>query len=232
MPHIDFNYPALGEAYRVFSQKHARLLTVREKLEQPIADRVRQTEEYLRAQRESPAPGELEAHSLSGEAGDEAIGIVRLLDQNREWDSRVLRTVREMVLTYAVVMLDAFLGRWRQENGLPASPTPDGPRWLSAIQDNIDKTLQELRERTPSTPRLALRTDAAARLRAIRTQRNAVVHRDSEGVEDITAEDLDAALLTTNSIARSLAFVTHPPLPHDREGRERDLFISQSLTVV
>jgi hypothetical protein len=37
MPHIDFNYDGLGEARRLFSQKHARLLRIRDRMERPLA---------------------------------------------------------------------------------------------------------------------------------------------------------------------------------------------------
>lgn len=55
------------------------------------------------------------------------------------------------------------------------------------------------------------------------------MHRDSVGVDDITEADLDAALSTMNSLARALAFVTHSPLSHDRDGREREAFIAEAL---
>jgi hypothetical protein len=233
VPHIDFNYPGLDEAYRVFSQKHARLLKVREKLEQPLADHVRQTEESLRAQRTAQDPEDFQPYSLSGtETACGDLDMLELLDQDREWNRRVLQTVREMALAYMVAMLDAFLGRWREENGLPGLPAshdPEGRWWYPATPEHINKTLRDLREQTHNIPPLALRPDVVARLTTLREQRNAVIHRDSEGVEDITGKDLDAALLTVNSIARALAFVTHVPLPHDRDGHERDSFISESL---
>jgi|GEM_PF-1742069 hypothetical protein len=81
----------------------------------------------------------------------------------------------------------------------------------------------------PGLPHYELSPDAERRLTAIRNKRHLVLHRDSEGVEDIADDDLDATLSVLNSIARAPAFVTHSPLSHDRDGRERDSFIAESL---
>jgi hypothetical protein len=116
MPDLDFDYSGLGEAYRVFSQKHARLLTVRDGLERPLAERVQQAEESLRAERASLVSEEREGRALGGGPASRASHL-GLLEQHREWNSRVVRTLREMALAYAVAMLDAFLGRWREESG-------------------------------------------------------------------------------------------------------------------
>jgi hypothetical protein len=51
-------------------------------------------------------------------------------------------------------------------------------------------------------------------------------------VDDTTETDLDAAVLTMNSLARALAFVTDAPLAHDRDGREREAFIAEALDAV
>jgi hypothetical protein len=131
MPDIDFNYSGLGEAYRVFSQKWARLLSVRDYLEDRLASHVRRAEEDLEVQRTT------QATVLSGSHGYAAAGAVDLLhiyDQHRQWQSRVLRTVREMELAYLVAMADAFVGRWRQENGLPTGTDP-GDRWWFAARE-------------------------------------------------------------------------------------------------
>lgn len=217
MPHIDFNYDGLGEARRVFSQKHARLLKVRETEEQRLADSVHQAEQELAAQRAvlgGPVPGSY---------------IIDLYDQHRDWTSRVLRTVREMVLTYLVAMADAFVGRWREENGLP--PGQESKWWCAATEHEINETLKSLHEKRSDIPLLSVRADVAMRLAAIRAQRKAVIHRDSEGVDDITEEDLDAALLTVDSLVRALAFITHRPLPYDRDDRERRrAFIAEAFS--
>src|SRR5579883_2631579 len=58
---------------------------------------------------------EREGRALGGGPASRASHL-ELLEQHREWNSRVVRTLREMALAYAA-MLDAFLGRWREESG-------------------------------------------------------------------------------------------------------------------
>ncbi len=232
MPHIDFNYPGLGEAYRVFSQKHARLLRVRERTEEPLAQQVYRMEEKLQAQRAVVGDAEEGVYVGGFMHRSSTVSILDLFDQDLEWTRRVLRTVREMELGHLVAMADAFVGRWREENGLPAGRHPESKWWYSAVEEKINSTIADLHAKRSDFPLRVIRADTAVRLKAVREQRDAVMHRDSEGVDDITEADLDAPLLTMNSLARALAFVTHAPLSHDRDGRERDDFIAEALEAV
>lgn len=229
MPHIDFNYDGLGEARRVFSQKHARLLKVRDRVERPLAREVRQMEEELRVRQAEAASIERMSYWHGAPALAEGISLLDLYEQDREWESRVLRTLREMVLAHLVAMADAFVGRWREENRLPAGRSPESEWWYPATEEKINATLADLHARRPDIALLALRADAAARLGAIRSQRGAVLHRDSEGVDDITEQDLDAALLTVDSIIRALSLVTHGPVLNNRDGSQRQAFIAEAL---
>lgn len=229
MPHIDFNYDGLGEARRVFSQKHARLLKVRDRMERPLAREVRQMEEELQARRTEAASIKRMSYWHGAPALAEGISLLDLYEQDREWELRVLRTLREMVLAYLIAMADAFVGRWREENGLPAGRGPGSKWWYPATVEGISATLRDLRDSYGDRPRFALRPDTAERLTAVRGQRNAVIHRDSEGVDDITEEDLDAALLTVDSIVRALSLVTHGPVRNDRDGSQRQAFVTEAL---
>lgn len=228
MPHIDFNYDGLGEARRVFSQKHARLLEVRDRMERPLAQQVHQMEGELQARRYEAVAIAQEGWFSRVPTLADGINLPELYERDREWKARVLRTVREMVLAYLVAMADGFVGRWREENHLPPGRN-QSKRWYSATSDEINMTLGDLHEEQPDIPLLVLRPDTAARLGAIRGPRGAIMHRDSEGVDDISEEDLDAAIMTVDSIVRALAFVTHDPVPNDRDGTQRRAFIAEAL---
>lgn len=229
MAHLDFNYPGLGEAYRIFSQKHARLLTVRERTEQPLAQQVHRMEEELHTRRAAVDEVDEDPYAGSYERRATTISILDLFDQDREWTRRVLRTVREMELGYLVAMTDAFVGRWREENHLPAGRQPESRWWYPATEEKINLTIADLHANRSDIPLRVLRADTAMRLKSIREQRDAVMHRDSVGVDDITEADLDAAVPTLNSLARALAFVTHAPLPQIGGVQQREAFIAEAL---
>jgi hypothetical protein len=151
-----------------FSHRSTRLLRVRERTEQPLAEQALQMEEELRAQRTAVGGAEEEAYAGGYLHRAAAVSILDLFDQDREWTRRVPRTVQEMELGNLVAMADGFVGRWREENGLPAGRDPESKWWYPATEEKINLTIADLHAMWPDIPLRFLRADTAVRLKAIR----------------------------------------------------------------